>query len=620
MTDVDFQSALAALHFLRPHWLWVLLALPLLAWAWLARRQRQNAWRSAVDAHLLPHLLERGGDTRGNAAPWLALLALVLAIFALAGPSWRKGEQPLLQSQAPLVIALDLSSATLAGDLPPSRLLQARAKLATLLQQRKGGQVGLVAFADDAYTVAPLTEDSANVALFLDALEPGVMPADGSNAAHAIEQSQQLLKQAGFGRGDILVMTDHADGAARSAAAEARRAGYRVSALGLGTAAGAAYRAPSGAIAHARLDAGSLRALASAGGGRYAALTADTSDLQSLGVLDASILRDAVAANGGKATAWRDEGYWLLLPLMLLALLAFRRGGMSAAVLLCVLLPLSPARAAGEKPAADPPPAGTPWRRADQVQHMRMQQGEQAYRKQDFAAAEQAWRSLPGADAAYNRGNALAKAGRYDEAISEYDKALRLNPKMQDAIANRKAVEAAKKRQPPPGDQKRQQSNQPKPCKPGEKDCYGKSDNPNDEKRPVPDSSKTGASQSPGKQEKPGNKKPDTSQSSNEPDQSQAQQPSAKPPKPDDAEAQRKADAEQRARMQQALQRQQQGDHKREDVKQAAGEAQGHETAAKREQRQANEAWLRRVPDDPGGLLRAKFRLEYERRQQTGER
>jgi len=42
------------------------------------------------------------------------------------------------------------------------------------------------------------------------------------------------------------------------------------------------------------------------------------------------------------------------------------------------------------------------------------------------------------------------------------------------------------------------------------------------------------------------------------------------------------------------------------------------ETAAERERRLANEAWLSRVPDEPGGLLRAKFRLEYERRQQGG--
>src|SRR3546814_2803492 len=75
------------------------------------------------------------------------LLGFAIAVLAMAGPSWRTGEQPLLQGEAPLVVVLDMSGAMLANDLPPSRLLQARAKLATLLQQRSGGQVGLVVFA-----------------------------------------------------------------------------------------------------------------------------------------------------------------------------------------------------------------------------------------------------------------------------------------------------------------------------------------------------------------------------------------------------------------------------------------------------------------------------------------
>src|SRR3546814_8688267 len=68
------------------------------------------------------------------------LLGFAIAVLAMAGPSWRTGEQPLLQGEAPLVVVLDMSGALLADDLPPSRLLQARAKLATLLQQRSGGQ------------------------------------------------------------------------------------------------------------------------------------------------------------------------------------------------------------------------------------------------------------------------------------------------------------------------------------------------------------------------------------------------------------------------------------------------------------------------------------------------
>src|SRR3546814_7245231 len=129
----------------------------------------------------------------------------------MAGPSWRTGEQPLLQGEAPLVVVLDMSGAMLANDLPPSRLLQARAKLATLLQQHSGGQVGLVVFAADAYTVAPLTRDAANVALYLDSLSTAVMPVDGSNPASGLEQAMRLLRQAGFTQGEVLLLGNQAD-------------------------------------------------------------------------------------------------------------------------------------------------------------------------------------------------------------------------------------------------------------------------------------------------------------------------------------------------------------------------------------------------------------------------
>ena len=126
----------------------------------------------------------------------------------------------------------------------------------------------------------------ANVALFLDVLAPDVMPVDGQRADRAIAVSMRLLEQAGADRGDILLLSDHADAAAHAYAASAVRAGYRVSALGLGRAAGAPYRDRDGRIGQARLDEASLRTLAGNGGGRYSALTTDDADLRALGVLD----------------------------------------------------------------------------------------------------------------------------------------------------------------------------------------------------------------------------------------------------------------------------------------------------------------------------------------------
>jgi Ca-activated chloride channel family protein len=579
--NVD-PAILQDLHFLRPQWLWALLGLPLLAWWWRKRRRQRSIWREVVDPHLLPHLLEGDAGIRARGALWLGLLGAAIAVCALAGPSWQRSAQPLWQSRAPLVIALDLSSATLANDLPPSRLLQARAKLATLLKQRAGGQVGLVAYADDAYTVAPLTDDVDNVALFLDALAPDVMPVDGSHADRAIDWSARLLRQAGFDRGDILLLSDHADDPARRAAAAAARDGYRVSVLGLGSVAGAAYRDGEGRIAETHLDVPSLRALAIAGGGGYATLAAGDGDLASLGVLDPR-QAGATATHGEKTATWLDQGYWLLPPLLLLALFAFRRGGVLAVLLLCVCLPWQPAQAAGKDW----------WLRPDQQQHARMEHGVEAYRKNDFPVAEKNWNGLPGADAAYNRGNALAKAGDYDAAIAAYDDALRQQPGMDDAIANKRAVEAAKKRKPPSGQ------------KPGNQNQKQKGD------RGKPQSGQSQgdqAQQSEGQSSQGRDPQQARPPQSSKPEDSGQQ---AKPDKPTDTAAQRAADAAQRERMQRALQQAKQGESQ-------AQALQRSETPAQRERRLANEAWLRRVPDDPGGLLRAKFRLEYERRQQGG--
>src|SRR3546814_4305215 len=94
-----------------------------------------------------------------------------------------------------------------------------------------------------------------------------------------------------------------------------------------------------------------------------------------------------------------------------------------------------------------------------------MQEGADAYRRKDYAGATGEWQALPGADAAYNRGNALARAGRYEDAIKAYDQALAQQPDMADAMANRRLVEAAKRQESRRGDEKQRQHGVREPCK-----------------------------------------------------------------------------------------------------------------------------------------------------------
>ncbi|WP_027071375.1 VWA domain-containing protein [Luteimonas sp. J29] len=580
---------LAQLQFVRPHWLWALAALPLLAAWWYRQQRRASIWHQHVDAHLLPHVLETGATRAGSGGLAVRMLAFALAVVALAGPGWRHADVEVRQDGRALVVALDLSSAMLAPDLPPSRLLQARAWLASLLESHEG-EVGLVVFADDAFTVVPLTGDPANVAIFLDALAPDLMPVDGHRPDRAIHHALALLARAGHARGDILLLSNAADAATVSAAQRARAQGVRVSVLGLGRPAGASYRAGDGSLRPSRLEAASLQQVAQAGGGAYASLAA----VGTAGV--GSLLPGASFTDGGDTrtlTGTRlllDGGYWLLPPLMLLVLFAFRRGVALMALGALMLLP------PGLQAAGPGPDAGTPWRRADQVAHARMREGLEAYRAGRHDEAERIWRDLPGADAAYNRGNALARAGRLEDALKAYDEALRRQPGMQDAIANRALVEAALRRDPPQG----QGGPRQQPDAGNERDGDGQPGGS------APDPAQDAASGSDG----------EPRGEAEDPPEPEGPQDAPEPPRQDGDGDQQQADAAQRERMQRALEEAGQGaeDDDGRAVREDAQEAGG----AERERREAVEAWLRRVPDDPGGLLRARFRLEHERRSGGG--
>ena len=633
----SIHAFVANFQFVRPAWLLALVLVPVLPW-WLHRlRLRRNVWRDAVDAHLLHHLIEGGGDARdGRIARGhvLAALALALAILALAGPSWRSLPQPLWQDRTPLVIAVDLSEASRATDLPPSRLLQMRAKLTRILRERGGGQIALVAYADDAYIVSPLTDDAANIELFVDALAPEVMPDDGQRTERAIRESVLLLERAGFSRGDILLMTHRAGASAQGAAGDARKAGFRVSVLGLGSADGASYVDRRGRRQRTSLDSGGLRALADAGDGRYVVASVDDADLRALGVLNADRVEDAVANERKRGALAIDEGFWLLPLLLLLALFAFRRGVLAVA-LLALCLPWQVVHA----------DEGTLWQRRDQVEHARLQRGIEAYRSGDYKAAMSHWADLPGADAAYNRGNALARQGRYDEAIAEYDRALRQQPGMTDAVANRRVAEAARKQR---ADQQAQRKPQSSPKDQQGKDQQGKDQQGKDlqgkdqqgKDQQGKDSQGRGspASAAPTSPPKTGSPSPASQGQGAKPvpppapagtrsqgavrdrsGQPTPAGPASRPseaPTPTDAAAQRRADAAQRERMQRAQGATRPPALPGGPLPPAVPPA----NAGPGGRRLANDAWLRRVPDDPGGLLREKFKLEERRRRREDDR
>ncbi len=558
---------IGGLHIIRPLWLLALPVCVLLPWAWRRWRQPTGDWASVCDPHLLRWLAvgEAGSERRGIGA-WLAGLALLLATLAMSGPSWQRLPDTGFSATDARVIVVDLSQSMLAQDLRPDRLTRVRFRLSDLLAATEEGQVGLVAYAGDAYVVTPLTSDTNTVINMLPALRPDVVPVSGSRADLALTLGAELLARTGLGHGEILLVTDSADARAIDVADDLRDEGITTSVLAVGSEDGAPIPSgngfvgdASGNIVIARMDESALRALAEAGGGRYTALAtqADVSPW-SIGAGDAFTRRD-----DGAGERWRDFGPWLLLGLLPLGAVGFRRGwlfshGAVAPVALATAALSMGAPVQGRASAWD-----DLWQRRDQQAQEALAEGrandaaalardpaiaaEARFRDGDFAGAANRWSGLENADAQYNLGNALAHAGRLDEAIAAYDRALAMNPDMDDALANRAIVEQAKQEQA-------------------------------------------------------------SEESSGDGEQDQGD-PQSSDQQGEDSQQQQDGEGEQEGEPSESQESEgeEQGDDR-------AGEEDAMAQAWSEEDEQAMEQWLRRIPDDPGGLLRRKFQLEHQRR------
>jgi len=560
------MSEIALVHFIRPYWLLLLPLAVFLPWLWKRARRPSGDWTRACDPHLLRWLSvsREGGRARGGGR-WLAGTAVLISILALAGPSWWKLPDSSFSARDARMIVLDLSRSMLAQDLRPNRLTRARFRLADLLEMTGEGQVGLVSYAGDAYVVSPLTSDMNTIANLLPALQPDIVPVAGSRADRALEMAASLLGRAGLSHGEILLVTDSADSADAARARDLRKRGIITSVLAVGTVEGAPI--PSGAgfisdrsgnVVIARLDRASLQDVAEAGGGRYMELGAGAAGTSLWLERDSS---EFARLEGALGERWKDAGPWLVLLLLPLALLGFRRGQLF--ILPLVLLPvLSWPQAASAGWWDDT------WQRKDQQAYRALQAGDaekaaalavdpalsgQAwYRSGQHANAVEAWSRLDAADAHYNRGNALAHLGEYDAAIKAYDEALAIEPDMEDALKNRALLEQLKRQQ-----QEQQEG----------------------------EDGESGESEPSGDQSEGDSEQQSEGEEGEEGDQSDEQE------------------GEQR-----------EGEQGEGETGEEEGEPVDYSEAWSEEDTQAMEQWLRRIPDDPGGLLRRKFRNQHQRR------
>ncbi|NBB08032.1 VWA domain-containing protein [Pseudomonas sp. SLFW] len=564
-----------------PHWLrpWWLLLLPLLGWLiWRLwnRQKRVGRWQMILPSAFHATLL-RGGSGRESKLPWIALsVGWLLALLALLGPSWQRVEQTSQKPVDPLVVLLELTPEMLAADSPPTRLEQARRKLLDLLQARGDSQTAIIVYAGSAHTLVPLSDDLGTSKNLLDTLKPSIMPESGQRADLAVNKALDLLKQGDLGVGRLLWIGASLNDGERMGIRQAMTGhAPQLLLLGVGTAEGAPVaqekggflKDAQGGILVPRLDSASLKDFADELGGHFTSLRLTDEDLHELGLLDAP---HDLRSQGQtvQLDSWADQGYWLLLPLLLLAACAGRRGW----VLCLPLLMLMPQHSYAfdfkdlfQRPDQQGQHLLQRHRPAEAAQRFEdiQWQGIALYEAGDYAGAAQRFAQGNTAADHYNRGNALAKSGELDAALDAYEQALERQPDFPAAATNKALIEEM---------QEQNKQAAAEDASEGKTEGEDNADNPqtgSPEQQPSNPQSST-----------PGD---EDSQNSNAQSMSGASDNNA--PSPDEDEP---------AHM---------------PSRPADGPING-------EQRQALEQWLRQIPDEPGELLRRKFWYEQQQHQE----
>lgn len=643
--------------FIRPDWLWALIPWALAAVGITFYKPKAAKWNQLIAPHLQKQMVQQAGQSK-SAAPWF-MTALLLALIALAGPSVRMQNTPLYSTEQARVLILDMSLSMWATDVTPNRLTRLRYKAMDYVKASKGGEMGLIAYAGDAFTVSPLTSDDKTLNNLIAALAPEVMPAYGSRPDLAIQQAIELLQQAGHRQGSLILMTDGIKQARAKAIANLLEpTGYQLSIYQIGSEVGAPIKLPSGEllkqggqITLPTADHAIAKELAATAGGILVSMSTDNSDIMRLAKASELAASSNAERQQQQAQIREDAGPYLLLLILPIFLLLFRKGAIAAVVITLLYQPQ--------------PASAFEWQDLWQTQEQRAQQafnqgdfenaaklfksplrkGAALYKSGDYQGAKQEFEKLNSATGHYNRGNSLAQLQQVDEAIKAYEQALALEPEHQDAKHNLEELKKLKQQQQNQqnqnknqGDKNSSEQNKDNPEK-GKSSPEQNKDSTERDNSPQDENSSEQSNSEPSNQEHSNQDQSNEQSKQNNPEQRDSEQSSSENHSSENKESQQNQSAQEQSEQTQSELQQQMAEQDQQRQQEAqAQQAQAQQKPTEEQPAQQGpvvstepdaqgtaeevepitDARLEALPDNPAILLRNKMELEYKKRQAAG--
>lgn len=437
------MSVLQDFHFLRPYLLIGLIFSGILLRILWKDERIQSSWAKVCDENLLNYLLIKGENKQRRIPYILAVIISFVLTLAAAGPSWEKKDNPALSADNPMMIMLNLSSDMWIKDVSPSRIVRAKYIIKDLLDDLQTTETGFLVYTREPFMITPMTEDTKLVANLLPNVDSSIMPENGDRLDRAIEMAVKRLHEAGYEKGNLVILTADVGERFDAALDSARQAGTEGFDVNI--------------IKVSDSENDKLRMIAEKGKGLYLNYNEKLSPLTTK-IND--LMHKALKQSRNMQSVWEDGGYSLLWLPAILLLYYFRKGVLAILFLLILTNSAQAGLFLNNNQEGLKYFENGEYAKATDKFEDKQWKGAAAYKSGDYETALAAFSVSDDITALYNQGNALAKAGKIDEAIKKYEQVLEADANFEDARFNLEYLKKQQQNQQQQQDKQKQQNQQ----------------------------------------------------------------------------------------------------------------------------------------------------------------